>query len=218
MNKLIFKLSENELIQITADNNIDIEKIDYCCDDVNAYFLSNNEEQLYIGQDSAGLLFEAFIGVLKKAIDGKLQLDESLTQDLGLMANEYFRDLSRENPKFVKVSTPDGSSRYWIGLNYEIWDVSGGADHYVNTWLYNDHNNNIIFKVTKLYKWSFREDEPEDPSFIIYDEFMKDYKPLIHRIIPRDVAIQWLEQAMKIHRGFFSTEENYQNLCKMLKW
>ena len=214
MNKLILKLSEVELIEFVADNNIDFERIDYCCGGVKAYFINEKEERLCIGQESAGLFFEALITPLKKSVNNKLQLHESLTQNLGVLWNEKFQGKSG----FFMVPTLSGKGKYWIGLDYEIWEVSDGINQYVTTWLYNDHEGNIILEVTKFYKWSIREPELEDPSFETYEEFMKDYKPLIHRIIPHDVAVQWLGQAMKIHRSFFSTEENYQNLCKILKW
>jgi len=130
------------------------------------------------------------------------------------MWNEKFQGKSG----FFMVPTISGKSSYWIGLNYEIWETSNNTNPYVTTWMYNDSEGNIIFEVTKFYKWSLREKEPEDLDFITYEEFIKDYKPLIHCIIPRDLAIEWLKQAMEIHRGFFSTEEDYQKLCKLLNW
>ena len=83
MNELILKLSETELIEIIADNNISLKEVDFCCGGVKAYFI--DKHRLRIGQKSAGLFFEALIGVLKKVVDGKLQLHESLNQNLGLM-------------------------------------------------------------------------------------------------------------------------------------
>ena len=47
---------------------------------------------------------------------------------------------------------------------------------------------------------------------------MKYYKPLIHRVIPREIAIEWLKQAMEIYRGLFSSEENYIQACKENNW
>ena len=216
MNKLLLQLSKNELIEIIADNNIDFKKVDFCCGDMKAYFV--DKQQLRIGQQTAGLLFEALIGVLRRVINGTLQLDESIIENLGLMYNEYFHDLPLKKPKFVMIPTSDGTSRYWIGYNYQIWSTYKDANPYVNTWMYNDSEGNIIFEVTKFYKWSTQEDDLEDPEYETYEEFMKKFKPLIHRVIPRDVAIEWLDQSMKVYRGFFSTEENYIRSCKELNW
>ena len=217
MKELIFTLSEFESIKIITKNNIDFDKIDRCCSELQVYFI-NEQEQLQIGKDSAGELFEHFITYCKKSIDQKLQLHESLTKNLGFMENEYYHEFPHNKPEFFMISSPSGQSTYWIGSNYEMWSVSGNANKYVNTWLYNNHDHQIILEITPLYKWSFNEREPEDSDFITYDEFMKDYKPLIHRVIPRDVAIIWLDQAMKVYRGFFSSEEDYIRACKENNW
>ena len=116
------------------------------------------------------------------------------------------------------VPTLDGSSRYWIGYNYQIWNTYADANPYVNTWMYNDHEGNIIFEVTKFYKWSTQEDDLDDPEFMTYKKFMKNFKPLIYRVIPRDLAIEWLQDSTKIYRDFFSTEENYLRACKEMNW
>ncbi len=214
MKKIIFKLSELEYFKIITKNNIDFNKIDRCCSELKVYFI--NEQQICIGQGSAGEIFEHFITCLKKAVDKKLHLHESLTQNLGFMQNQYYQDKTG----FIQVSTPNDSSPYWVGFDYEIFSAYGESNPHVSTWLYNNLNGNIILEVAKDYPWHFimLEGDPEDPEFITYDEFMKDYKPLIHRVIPRDVAITWLDQAMKVYRKFFSSEENYIRACKENKW
>ena len=132
------------------------------------------------------------------------------------MQNEYYQN----KPGFFQVPTPNSSSTYWVGFNYDLFSSFGDGITPVTTWLYNDKDNNIILEVTKDYRWHFMqlEDTPEESEFITYEDFMKDYKPLIHYMIPHDVAIQWLEQLMKVYRMFFSTEENYQKACKRLNW
>lgn len=214
MNELLCKLSEFESIKIVTKSGNAFNKIDYCCSEVQAYFAS--EQQLRIGQGSAGEFFEHFIKRLKKAIGEKLQLHELLTQNLGFMQNQYYQDKTG----FIRVPTSDGSSTYWVGFDYEIWEAFNDAKPPVSTWLYNDFEGNIILEVAKNYPWHFiiLEGEPEDPDFITYDEFMKNYKPIIHRVIPRDVAIECLDQAMKAYRELFSSEEKYQNMCKENNW
>ena len=121
-------------------------------------------------------------------------------------------------PGFFMVPTSDNSGKYWVGLDYKIWGTFGNTNPYVTTWLYNDNENNIIFEVTKNYKWSTQKDDRKDPEFMTYKKFMKNFKPLIHRVIPRDVAMQWLEDSMKVYRAFFSTEENYLRACREMNW
>lgn len=214
MNELLLKLTESESLKIITKNNINFDEIDFCCSELQVYFLNIKENQLQIGQESAGLVFEAFIKRLKKSINNKLQLHESITQNLGIMWNEKFQGKSG----FFMVPTPSGKSNYWVGLDYEIWETFNDINPYVTTWMYNDYNGNIILEVTPFYKWSVQEQEDDDPDFITYDEFMKNYTPLIHRVIPREIADAWVEQAMKVYRGFFSTEENYIRACKENNW
>ncbi len=218
MKELILKLSESELIKIIIEDCISFNEVDYCCSELQAYFVKKSEEPLCIGENIASSFFISLIVNLKKTIDNKLQLHQSITRNLGFMENEYCHDLPQIKTEFLMIPSSSGESSYWIGSNYEIMKTYNTTKPISATWMYNDYAGNIIFEITPIYKWSFFPDDLQDPEFETYEEFMKDYKPLIHRVIPRDVAVQWLEQAMKIHRDFFSTEENYQNLCKMLKW
>jgi len=216
MKDLILNLSDLELIKIIPDDDINFNEMNMCCDEVKAYFI--NEYKLRVGQDVAGDFFESFIRKLKKAINNKLQLHESLIKNLGFMQNEYYHEPSRDKPCFIKILSKSGESKFWVGLNYQIWETFADANPYVSTWLYNDDDENIIFEVTKNYKWHFTilEGVSEDPEFETYEEFMKKYKPLIHRVIPRDVAIEWLKQLMNVYKDFFSTEEDYIRAYKEL--
>ncbi|MBP6869767.1 hypothetical protein KBC04_02710 [Candidatus Babeliales bacterium] len=217
MKELILKLTEIESIKIVSDSDVDFAKVDYCCGELVAYFVYNNNEFI-IGQASAGDLCENFIARLQKNLKNELQIHESIKQNLGFMYNQYCHQLPLLSSEFVKILSKSGESSYWVGLDYDVWSTYISTKSMLTTWLYNDDKGNIIFEVTPLYQWSFLPDEPEDPDFQTYEEFMKDYKPLITRVIPRQVAIEWLGQVMKVYRGLFSTEENYKNMCKELGW
>ena len=218
MNELICKLTEFESLKMIVEDNINFNQIDFCCSEFQVYFLNKKNLQLCIGEQTAGIFFEAFIKRLKESINNKLQLHKSIVKNLGFMENEYCHEFPHEKPEFIMVQTSDGTSNYWIGSNYEIWKTYTGTNPMVTTWMYNDLDDNIILEVTPLYKWSFLPDDLEDPEFETYDEFIKKFKPLIHRVIPREIAIEWLEQSMKVYRGFFSTEENYIRACKENNW
>jgi hypothetical protein len=218
MKKLIFTLSEYESIEIKTEDNIDFNTVDFCCTEIQAHLFNIKVQQFCIGEETAGAFFIALIGNLKKAVTNNLQLHESLKQNLGLMYNQYCHEMPHQTPEFIMAVTSDGTSKYWVGVDYKIWSTYNTTTPKLTTWLYNDHTGNIIFEVNPLYKWSFFPDDLQDPEFLTYDEFMKDYKPLIHRIIPRDVAIEWLEQAIKVYKGIFSSEEDYIRACKENNW
>ena len=220
MKELLLKLSTFEFIKIIPDYDRDFKEIDYCCNLIKVYFLYSNKT-LRIGQDSAGELFEHILGLLKKSINNNLQLHESITKNLGFMENQYYHILPHEKNEFFMVQTQTEKTSYWIGSRYEMWTTYADANPHVNTWLYNNSKADIIFEVTKFYKWSTQEYDPEDledPEYITYDEFMKDYKPLIQRVIPRDVAIEWVEQLMKVYKGLFEKEEDFIRRCKEMGW
>jgi len=219
MRELVLKLLEFDYIKIVPENNLKFEDIDYCCGNLFAYFVNN--QILRIGQETPGEFFEPFIENLKKTIHGKLLLHDSLVKNLGFMINEYYHaEYPRDKNTFVEVVGSNGKTRFWVGLNYQVWTTFADADLHVSTWLYNNTNGDIVLEVTPDYKWHFSvlEGKPEDPNFVTYEEFMKDYNPLLRRVIPREIATEWLDQAMKAYRGFFSTEENYINRCKKLGW
>ena len=211
MKNLILTLSKSEYIKIIPDHDLDFEKISFCCNNIKLYFV-DDQRQIRIGQESAGELFEPFITCLKKAINGKLQLHESLTKNLGFMQNQYYQDKTG----FVRIATPNSPSTYWVGFDYEICTTFADANPHVSTWMYNDKDNNIILEVTKDYSWSMDGEDQEEPGFETYEEFMKDYQPVINRVIPRDIAVQWLEQTIQVYRSFFESEEDYQKACKRL--
>jgi len=209
MNELLCKLSEFEFIKIITKDSINFDEVDFCCSTFQAFFLDNKQQSLCIGQQFAGMFFEEFIQRLKKVVDGKLPLHESITQNLGIMENKLRIDFPRKNKKFIMVSSHSGESMYWVGVNYEVWTTFDDINPHVATWLYNDKEGNIILEVSKLYKWAFIRKNRKDPEYETYDEFMKDYKSLIHRVIPRDVAIQWLKDSMKVYRSFFENEADF---------
>jgi len=213
MNILICKLSNAEYIKIINENNVDFSQLDYCCDEVIGFFVNQENQQICIGEKLAGNFFEKFINRIKSAIHNQLPLHESITQNLGFMWNEDCQnDTKSPSERSIEIS-----NRYEIILNYNIWFTYISKNPMFSTWLYNDKNGNIIFEVTKDYPWSFFPDEPENHDFVTYEEFMKDYQSTIQRVIPREIAIEWLDQAMKAYRCLFDNEADFLSACKEFK-
>jgi len=187
--EFIFKLTEFESIEITPSNKIDFENM-YLC--TNLEILLKSKDQLLIGKESLGESFRSFISHLTKAINCELQLHESLTENLGFIYNEYFDDV----PKSMMEVDANDSKSSWVIYNYQMWSAIDDANFRTATWLYNDHNGNIILTVTKTYPWFYIKDgDVERPDFIYYEDFIRDYKPLFTHIIPKERAMQWLDQA-----------------------
>ncbi len=218
MNNTIFRLSEYESIKVTTEDNVNFDQVDYCCTELEAYLFNKQEQQFCIGQATAADFFLGLIPALSKSLTNNLQLHESIKQNLGFMENKYCHEIPNYSSDFIMIPSRDNSTTYWVGSNYQIWSTYNTAKPMLDVWLYNNHAGEIIFEITPTYKWSFFPDDPSDPDFITYDEFMKNYQPILQRIIPHEVATQWLDQAMKTYRTFFETEEKYLNACKENGW
>ncbi len=196
MKELIFKLDELEFIKFVPDHDLNCEETKHCCDHAKIYFI-HEQQSLLIGQNPSGDILNQFAKNLGNALDNKLQLHESITQNLGFMINEYYH----------QIFSPNSESSYWVGLNYEIWSTMGDANTYTTTWLYNDDKGDIILEITPLYTWSFQENEIENPMFTTYDEFIKNYKPILRRVIPHKIAQAWLKKAHQWYGIFYKNEQ-----------
>ena len=217
MKELVLKLSQTESIQIIPDSGLDFEDVDHCYGEIVAIFV-DHDKGLIIGEATPSNFFAACIIRLQKALNNELGLHPSIKQNLGYMENKYSHQLPHLSSDFVKILSKTGESLYWVGLDYHVWSAYTTTKPMVATWLYNDDQGNIIFEVTPLYRWSFFPDEPEDPDFITYEEFMQNYKPLLTRVIPRNVAITWLEQMIKTFRSICKSEELYEDKRQFFGW
>ena len=198
-NKIDFKLSDTESLEFVSDG-LPIDQV-YMCRNLEIYWREENF-LLHIGTKSAGdmaLFAEHFSAV----IDGNLRLHSSIQQDLGYLWNEELQG----NPGLFYVSEKDEKSSYWVGLNYFLCS-NGRIASRITTWLYNDEQGNIILEATPVYKWSMLEYDPADGfPFVSYEDFMKDYKLIFKKIIPKQVAQRWLLQAQQLYEVFYENEQ-----------
>ena len=200
-NLLHFILNQREKLTILLENQNDI--ID-CCYEA-SIVLNINDEKIIIGNNTVFIYAELLKNKLTLALSNKLQLDSSITRDLGYYWNQ---DLNEEDPKLFYLNDKDG--RYWIGINHFLWGTVGGAERKFAVWLYNDLVGNITFQITPLFSGTLVDwDDPIEMQ--AYQEWMEtSYKPFFTRIIPKEVAMQWLNQANLILK---TIDEN----TKMLK-
>lgn len=130
-------------------------------------------------------------GYIQKLIKGKIMLESSITQDLGLEINQFSKGLQKSNNHF----------------KYHCWS----NDHkqtrpYFNSWMYNDKDGNIIFEITPFYPWH-GETKKSNPDFITYKKFMKDYKPTVKTIIPKEHLLKWIDQAKELKKKFIDVHK-----------
>src|SRR5205085_11669823 len=94
-----------------------------------------------------------------------------------------------------------GESEYWVGDKYRLWGYGSRG-----VWIYNSGDDSIIFEVTPAYAGGFAYPQ----KCIPYNQWIKKYKPYLIRIIPRDVAQQWLEQCNAILKQIEENIKRFQ--------
>ena len=148
---------------------------------------------------------------LTLTLSNELILHPSIEKNIGYYWNQK---LNEDSSNLFLIQGKEES--YWVGSTYLLWTTdSRKKNQRYATWLYNDTQGNIIFEVTPTYPDTFID--PEDPADLkAYQEWMeKKYKPFFTRTIPRDVGIQWLDQANLILQTISDNvkmlEEKYKN-------
>jgi len=127
---------------------------------------------------------EVFICLLKKVINNKAGLPSSIDQDLGYLWNQKMHADSDNKEKYE--------------LPGPLWCSTGHEEGICESWLYNNDQGDIILEITPSYRWHFFDPE-EGENYITYEEFMQNYKPILFRTIPKEVAQQWLMQAEQLY-------------------
>ena len=146
--------------------------------------------------DALGILRDRWIDILKAILANQRPLKIG-TRGLGYEWNQITAQEIRYCDR----------GNYWWGISYIVGGGFNG-EKYTSGWLYNDEQGQIIFEVTENYFWHF-EDESEGEHYITYQEFMKNYKPLITRIIPHEVARRWLAQCEHLLEQICENEKKW---------
>ena len=196
MKKLIFILDNNEHIELQ-----------YFCPSKELFSCTNikivlkGEKNLILYDNFADGALSALKNLLTAALDCRLKKHSSITKNIGYLWNEEMHD----SPGLVykKLEGRD----HWVGLsNLLLSETRPGKDS-GSSWLYNDDQCTIILEITPSYPWHFRDPKAGE-KYITYEEYMKSYKPLLIRTIPRDKAQEWLTQTQQLSKIIEENEKN----------
>lgn len=189
LENITFEFNDQEAMTIALD--IPLEDIDYSFSAVMLFILQGHA--LSMGQDTIWYFLQSLSNLLSKAVDNKLSLHDSITQDIGYVYNEVLQ----RKKGHVYEQDRDGES--WVGYRY-YWC---GVDYI--TWIYNNHKGEIVLEITPrfpgdpLYKW---EQEPyseeQTANMRAYEAWISNYQPFLTRTVARETASAWLIQANKI--------------------
>ena len=191
-----FLLNANKKISIEVPDVLDkftcfyesTEKL-HKFDVITVYFI-DNDKKVIIYQDMLDDFILPFHILLLRALNNILSLPKEITVGNALLTlndNLNERTSIEMNP-------------YWLAST-----VKDKTD----TLLYTV-NNNIYLEVGIVYPWTFLEPKPGD-RYVTYDEFIKNYKPLLVELIPHEIAKQWLTKSEEILK---SVEIDYQTFVQ----
>ena len=193
-------------IKLMLNNNIFIEALIPCkeqeiegCEETTIVLYLNQERYTISKYNCIGLAMEVLNNLLKRALDGRLHLHQSITKDIGYMTNEYFQDSTKE------LFILNDQEKSWIGLDHLVWSPRG-----TGTWLYTK-DSTILLEVAPLYKWHY-SDPKKGEDFITYEEFIKNYKPYFILKLNKDTAQQWLDKTEEL---LIIMKQNYEKYEKL---
>lgn len=183
-NTIIFQISENENIEVQRlSNNIEINRYE----EVNIAYRGKNQEYILYSNDFISEALSVLQRLLKKAINGELELHSSIVdKGIGFLSNENFQN----STDLVMLKGKEGE--HWVGDKYLLWDSMR-----YQTWIYNI-NNEIVIEITPTYRWHFDEPNEENDEYITYEEFCKNYKTCFTKTISKSIAECWINQCQNI--------------------
>ena len=117
---------------------------------------------------------------VQRLLKGEVILFENNINDPGFEWNQYYEGLMKSTDVIKKYHFAGNSSKQ--------------IRPYYNSWLYNDEKGNIIFEITPFYSWH-NTTKKTNPEKISYKEWIKNYKPAVKTIIPKENLKQWIRQA-----------------------
>jgi hypothetical protein len=144
--------------------------------------------------------------LLKKALNKKLFLHPSISQDIGYLHNNKLH-----NEVDLPTCALPSDEIDWIGYLYHFWNAKKGLIS-LDSWIYNDAQGSIIFEATPVYPYLFSN--TRYPNYIPYEEWIKTYKPYFITTLPRKTAEQWLEQAEYVIRIIENNEKRWKKEVK----
>ena len=185
MNNLKFIISDTQYIKIIPES-FDKDDCEVCIQFDIDYIDEEHNICIRFGykQLSSFCYSIAQSGRIQKLIDGKMIFDQ--VTDLGFQCNRYFEGLIKHTDIIEKY--------HFVGNDHKRISPC------FNSWLYNDKDGNIWFEITPFYPWH-GTNKRSYPEKISYKEWIKDYKPTLKTMIPKENLLQWIEQAKELKKS-----------------
>ena len=138
-----------------------------------------------------------FKGALQEAIANIIPLDTCIKNDIGYEYNKLYYT-------FAHNTSIDISS--WVGNKYRAIDTNGNDLKSGTLWIYNDAEGKIVLEITPPFATLFFQAYPDEEP-ISFDEWMKNYKPLLVTTISKETAQHWVQQIDNLTKTTFEQME-----------
>lgn len=186
MNNLKFIISDTQYLKVNPEpmEKDDCEVCAHCDIDY-----IDEEKNIFIkfGYDftSSFCYFIAESGRMQKLIDGEMVLDDNISNNPGFEWNQYYEGLIKDTNVIEKYHFESNAHKK--------------IRPFFDSWTYNDKDGNIVFEITPFYPWH-NVTKKTHPEKISYKEWIKDYKPVIKTVIPKENLKQWIVQAKELKK------------------
>ena len=197
-NEILFTLNTTESIVLFLEKTLAVV---HCCYEAPIFFRSEGQEFL-LSEDTVRHHMHKLVSLLVKASSNQLLRHESVSSTIGSLFTSY-RFYSFDSELSKQQGLVFDEEDEWVGNKHLLFS------HDIAVWIYNDQNSEIILEFTPWYKGNYFDDEGET-DFTQYEQFLKDYKLLFTRTLPREVGQQWLDQANNILKQIAENTERFE--------
>lgn len=194
-----FFLNNAEYVAIECEDINSTDDLVLWADWVKIFFISKSDKTKLF-HDYPGEALHLFKVALSQVLNAKVDCGYLQNYDIGFLYNDY----NREEPLFIQDQRHKNKF-----VTSSLFESTG--DYTVSTWLYQNEQEELIFEVTPNYPWTYRDPDP-DEHFIEYEEWMKNYKPLVKRVLSPEVVKQWTKQLDELYAKVKENDERLR--CK----
>jgi hypothetical protein len=197
-NEILFSLTQTESMVLVLEESLTEV---HCCYEAPVFF-RGKEGEFLLSDDTVRHHMYKLVSLLTKSLSNGLLCHKSLHLNIGSLFTRY-RFYSFDQDMAEKQGLIFDEEDEWVGTKHLLFAYD------IAVWIYNDQQSAIILEFTPWYKGNYFDFEGET-DFTQYEQFLKDYKPLFTRTLPRDVAQQWLDQANSILKQITENSERFE--------
>ncbi|MBI2774575.1 hypothetical protein HYX58_01070 [Candidatus Dependentiae bacterium] len=183
---LNFEISKENRIEVFFSDEINkfnyfyepSEKL-HVFDEVNIALYMQNK-QIILAEDPLRDGVESLYNQLIRAKQGLISLPKGI--NIGT--------LSYHINESTYLSEQVGGKRLINSMNFSVWSLPAGK---AQTYMYTSQNK-LYLEIGVFYRWHYIERTDADIDYIPYEDFIKNYKPILVDEVTNEMASNWMQQ------------------------